>query len=83
MFEKEDRKSQNVEAAKVSGQQTKYLLTKPQQVYSSLGIGDQTIPGCIGPSNQWERSVGMTREALGLSGQSGGDRDYTQERQRF
>ena len=69
------RKSQNVEAAKVSGQQTKYLLTKPKQVYSSVGIGDQTIPGCTGPFNQWERSVGMTREVLGPSDQSGGDRD--------
>ena len=82
MFEKEDRKSQNVEAAKVSGQQTKYLLSKPQQGYSSVGIEDQTIPVCTCPFNHWERSVGMTREALGPSGQSVGDRDYTQERQR-
>ena len=77
------RKPHNVEAAKVSGQQTKYLLSKPQQVYSSVEIEDQTVPGCTGPFNQWERSVGMTCEALGPSGQSGRDRDYTQERQRF
>ena len=31
---------------------------------TSVGIGDQTIHGCTGPTNQWERSVGMTHEAL-------------------
>ena len=35
---------------------------------TSVGIGDQTIHGCTGPTNQWERSVGMTHEALRPSG---------------
>ena len=46
------RKLQNKEAAKVSGQKTNILLSKPhQQVHLSVGIKDQTIPGCTGPFN--------------------------------
>ena len=53
------RKLQIKEAAKVSGQKTNNLLSKPhQQVYLSVGIEDQTIPSCTSPFNQWERSVG-------------------------
>ena len=59
-----NRKSQNVTTAKASGQLTKFLLTKPQQVYTSVEIGDQTIPGCTGPFHQWERSVEKWRETL-------------------
>jgi hypothetical protein len=54
-----NRKLQLKGAAKVSGQQNINLLSKPhQKVNLSVGIVDQTIPGCTGKFNQWERSVG-------------------------
>ena len=76
----------DVTPARVSGQLANIFITKPQQVYTSVGIRDQNTPRCTGPINQWERSVGKRREALRLAGQLGvtdGDRDYNQEKSRF
>ena len=53
------RKLQLKGAAKVVGQLKISLLSKPhQKVNLSVGIVDQTIPGCTGKFNQRERSVG-------------------------
>jgi hypothetical protein len=39
------KKALNVTPTKVSGQLAKILLTKPQHVYTSVGVGDQVKPG--------------------------------------
>ena len=64
------KKALNTTSATVSGQLTKIRITKPQQVYSIVGIGNQTTPRRTGPFNLWEWSVGKRREALRPSGQS-------------
>jgi hypothetical protein len=76
----------NLEAAKVSGQQTNYLLSKPQQVYSSVGIEDQTITAVPAHSTNgrgvWEWRVkrwgGLAnREETGITLRR--DRDYDRQ----
>ena len=64
------KKALNTISVTVSGQLTKIRITKPQQVYPRVGIGNQTTPRRTGPFNQWEWSVGKRREALRPSGQS-------------
>ena len=50
------RKLQTSEAAKVSGLETKIIIiTKPQQVYTSVGIRHQIVTDCTG---SLQRSVG-------------------------
>ena len=53
------------EASKVSGIETKVLLSKPQQVYTSVGIEHQIVTGCTGSSTNGRR----VWEAMGPSGQ--------------
>jgi hypothetical protein len=38
------KKALDVTPTKVSGQLAKIVLTKPQQVYTSVGVGDQVNP---------------------------------------
>ena len=70
------KKVLNVTTARVSGQLANIFITKPQLVYTSVGVEDQITSRGTGPTDQWERSVGQRSEALRPAGQLGAkDRD--------
>ena len=78
----ESKKAVDVTPARVRGQLANIFITKPQQVYTSVGIRDQNTLRWTGPINQWERSVGKHKLA-GQLGARDGDRDCKLDMCRF